>query len=84
MSLLTTYNADAFGQLVTQNAIENIIKNIGNTEKLKYSTWSSGKEQADALCTEAEIPFVSPNVISSRGLSEIRSASLIQEYLQYG
>ena len=81
---LKTRNADVFGQLVTQNAVENLVRKFGNNEEKRHSVWNSGKSQADALRIMAETPFVSLNTIPSRELPEIMSTSLIQELFQHG
>jgi hypothetical protein len=59
---LKTCIADAFGQLVIRNALENVVKRFGNIEEIKHSAWGLGKLLGDARHTLEEVaknPFVS-------------------------
>jgi len=60
---MKTRNADIFGQLLTQKAMEDVITRLGNTQEIKYSVWSDTMLHAEVRTLEdiAEIPFVSNN-----------------------
>jgi len=58
---LKTCNIDNYGQLVTQSAIEKVVKKTGDTKNIRYSAWSSGRQSTSTDRTLEEIvakPFV--------------------------
>ena len=73
---LETRDADIFGQLLTQNAMENVITAVGNTKEITYSVWDDGRLRSEVrtLGEIAEAPFVSRHYqLESRTFIEITS-----------
>jgi len=58
---IKTRNADIFGQLLTQKAMEDVVTKVGNANEIKYSVWSDTTLHTEVRTLKdiAEIPFVS-------------------------